>query len=141
MSEAAAPAAGARDGLAAVVVIAYALFLIAPVNGLTAIAGAILLHLKRDEARGTPWQSHVRNLLVVFWTGAILALLVGALVLPGIVTFVLALIATNGNPPPLMVGGFAAALPLLAFASLVFTIWYFYRVIAGLIRALDGRPF
>ena len=128
-------------GLQAIALIAYGLFLVAPVNGLTAVAGVILLYLKRSEARGTPWQSHFSNLITVFWVGAILAAAALALILPGVATLLFSLATTNGNPPPALVGGLAAGVPILGFACLVFTIWYLYRVIAGLVRAVEGQPF
>ena len=129
------------DGLRAAVIIAYALFLLAPINGLTAIAGIVLVYLKRPEARGTIWQSHLRNLLWVFWISALFFLAAAMLILPGLVTLLVALFQTNGNPPAALVGGLFAALPALAFASLLFGLWYLYRTIAGLVRAVDGQPY
>ncbi len=31
----------------------------------------MIAFVKRDEARGTIWESHYRNLLTVFWAGLI----------------------------------------------------------------------
>jgi uncharacterized membrane protein len=129
------------SGLRAAVLIGYGLFILALTNGLTAIAGIILAYLKRDEARGTPWQGHFRNLIVVFWVSAILFALAVAIILPGALTVLWSLFETNGNPPPALLGGLAVALPALWLAGLVFLIWYLYRIVGGFIRAIDGRPY
>ena len=135
--------AEARDeaNLRAVTLIGYGLFLLAPVNGVTAIAGVILAYLSRDEARGTIWESHLRNLIAVFWIAAIFVAVLLALVLPGLATLVWSLVQTNGNPPPALVGGLVAAVPLLWLAGLLFAVFYLYRTIGGLVRAIDGRPY
>jgi uncharacterized membrane protein len=130
-----------ENGLRSAVLIAYALFLLAPINGLTAIAGIVVVYLKREEARGTIWQSHLRNLLWVFWVSVLFFAAAAMLVLPGLATLLFALFETNGNPPAGLVGGLLAALPALALASLLFGVWYLYRTIAGLVRAVDGQPY
>ncbi|MEI9990856.1 MAG: hypothetical protein WDM86_12525 [Rhizomicrobium sp.] len=131
----------ARGELRVVVLIAYGLFLLALVNGVTAIAGVILAYLKRDEARGTIWEGHLRNLIWVFWIGVVVACAALALILPALSTLVFSLIATNGNPPPSLVGGLAALVPLLWLAGVIFVIWYLYRTIGGFVRALDGKAY
>lgn len=133
--------APARGDLRAIVLIAYGLFLLALANGVTAIAGVILLYVKRDEARGTPWEGHFRNLIRVFWAGVIVACVALAIVLPMASTLLFSLITTNGNPPPPLVGGLVAILPLLWLGAVGFLIWYLYRTIGGFIRALDGKPY
>lgn len=127
--------------LRSAVIIAYALFLLAPINGLTAIAGVVLVYLKRAEARGTIWQSHLRNLLWVFWLAVLMFAAAAMVVLPGLATLLIALFRTNGNPPAELIGGLLAALPALAIASLLFGVWYLYRTISGLVRAVDGQPY
>ncbi len=135
MSEA---AAGTRGDLRAFVLIAYALYLLALVNGVTLIAGVVLLYVKRDEARGTLWDGHFRNLIGVFWVCLIVAALVTAATLS---TVFYALVATNGNPPPPLVGGLFVALPLMGVAGVGLLVWYLYRTIGGFARALDGRAY
>ncbi|MEJ1967200.1 MAG: hypothetical protein WDN03_00975 [Rhizomicrobium sp.] len=132
-------AATARDaGLKATTIVAYGLFLLAPFNGLTAIAGVILVYVRRDEMRGTVWESHGRNLVRVFWIGALLAVLLLAALLQGAGGLLFELFRTDGDPSPALIGGLAVLVPVLALAALVFTIWYLYRVLRGLLRALDG---
>src|SRR3569833_905578 len=47
---------------------AYGLFLIAPASsGITALIGVILAHLRLNTARGGFYESHYRNLILVFW--------------------------------------------------------------------------
>ncbi|MEJ0040969.1 MAG: hypothetical protein WDM81_01490 [Rhizomicrobium sp.] len=131
----------ARGELRAVSLICYGLFLFALVNGITAIAGVVLAYIKRDEARGTIWESHLRNLIRVFWIGVALAFAALALVLPALSTLIYALIATDGHPPPPLVGGLVATVPILWLGGLAFLVWYLYRTIGGFARALDGKPY
>lgn len=126
-------AAGAFD-MRSLVIAGYVLFLLAWMNGITAIIGVVLAYVKRSEAAGTIWHSHFDNLILVFWV-----LVVG---------FVLGLFSW-----PLAFGLFLAQSPVfwpatlslpfvvgfLVFPVLVF--WSLYRMIRGLIRALEGRPY
>jgi uncharacterized membrane protein len=69
--------------------------------------------VKRDDARGTTWASHFDNLIVVFWV----SLLVGIV---GVLTMIF----------------------LIGFVFwFVLAIWYLYRAIRGLIRAVEHRPY
>jgi len=56
-----------QSGLRTTAMICYVLYLVAFINGLTAIIGVIIAYIKRPEAAGTVWESHFRNLIVVFW--------------------------------------------------------------------------
>jgi uncharacterized membrane protein len=123
------------------VLIAYGLFLLGLVNGLTTIAGVILLYVTRDAARGTLWDSHYRNLIVVFWAGIAVAALFALLILPALSVLFFSLVSTDGNPPASLIGSLAAGVPLMGLAGLLFLIWYLYRTISGLVRALDGLPY
>ena len=60
------------------------LFLIACVNGVTAIIGVIIAYVKRRDAVGTIWDSHFNNLILVFWV------MVGAAIL-GFLTWPIAI--------------------------------------------------
>ena len=127
-------------GLKATTLLAYGLFLLAPVNGITAIAGVIVAYIKRDEARGTLWEGHLRNLIRVFWISAVAAAVFLAALLQGVGGLLYSLFATNGDPPPGVVGGLLALMPVLFFAGVIFAVWYFYRVVRGLLHALDSKP-
>jgi len=131
----------ARNDLRVIVLLAYGLYLLALVNGVTAIAGVILAYIKRDEARGTMWEGHIRNLIFVFWTGVVVACAALALIVPAASTLIFSLIATNGHPPPPLIGGLVAVVPFVWLAALLFLAWYLYRTIAGFVRALDGKAY
>lgn len=131
-------AAYPREDLRTTVLIAYGLFLFALVNGITAIAGVILLYVKRDDARGTLWEGHFRNLIRVFWTVFAVIAAVTAFALPALGSLIYTLVVTNGNPPPAVFGGLIAVAPFFVLGSLGLMIWYLYRTIGGLVRAVDG---
>ncbi|HUO90279.1 MAG TPA: hypothetical protein VMU08_13985 [Rhizomicrobium sp.] len=133
--------APSEEGLKLSTLLAYGLFLLAPVNGITAIAGAIVAYIRRDEARGTIWEGHLRNLIRVFWVGAVVLAIFLLVALQGIGGLFYALFTNNGEPPPAYVGGLLALMPVLLFAGLIFAVWYFYRVVRGLLHALDSKPY
>jgi len=142
----AATAPDARDdmregGLRATVLIAYGLFLLALVNGFTAIAGVVLLYVKRGDARGTSWDGHFRNLITVFWVGVALAAVLIAVALPALASVFFALVNTNGHPPVEAFGGLLVLGPIAWLAGAVFFVWYLIRTISGFVRALEGRPY
>jgi len=126
-------AMGGASDLRSLVFVCYVLFLLAVVTGLTAIAGVTIAYVKRRDAAGTVWASHFNNLVLVFWvmlTGVIL----------GMLTWPIALGAAWANWPYFWP---SLTLPLV-FGLIVFpvlAIWYFYRVIRGLIRAGEERPY
>jgi len=128
-------------GIRAALLIAYGLFLAAPFNGVTAIAGVIVAYLRRDEARGTIWESHFRNLIRVFWISAAVLVVAIFAVLEAFGGLFFSLVTTNGNPPPQLVGELILLVPAFWLAGLVFAVWYLYRTLRGLIRALDGQPY
>jgi uncharacterized membrane protein len=123
------------SSLRSIVMLCYVLFLIACVNGVTAIIGVIIAYVKRHDAMGTIWESHFNNLVLVFWV------MVGATLL-----FFLSWPIAFGW---WFANGFVwlwaptAALPLL-FGFILFpvlAVWYLYRVIRGLIRAGEERAY
>jgi uncharacterized membrane protein len=136
----AAPAAR-DDGLRATVLIAYGLFLLALVNGVTAIAGVILLYVKRADARGTPWEGHFRNLITVFWVGLGLLGVVIAVTLPAVALVSLAAMHPNVEPSVHAVGGMFALTAVVFLACAIFFVWYLIRTIPGFVRALEDRPY
>lgn len=121
--------------------IAYALFVLALFNGATAIAGVVLVTIKRGEARGTVWESHTRNLIRVFWISVVAFVVLLAVLLQGFGGLFFSLYTTNGNPPPALVGALALMVPALVLAFILFTVWYLYRTLRGLVRALENEPY
>jgi|SRR5215470_15390273 len=78
----------------------------------TAIIGVVIAYIKRADLAGTPYASHMTSAIRTFWITLIV----------GIIGFVL-----------LFVGIGFLVLGLLA-------LWHLFRVIRGLIYAIDGRP-
>jgi uncharacterized membrane protein len=110
------------------------LFLLAAVNGLTAIIGLIIAYTKRNDAAGTIWQSHFKNLIFVFWV------MVGAAVL-GILTWPIALGALLAAWPVLWPPAMTLPFAFWFLGIPLLVIWYFYRGVRGLIRASEERPY
>lgn len=107
------PVAAHEDSARTVAIIVYLLYLAALINGITAIIGVILAYVKRDESRGTVYDSHFSNAIEVFWI-----FLVGMLVAVPLCFIVIGI--------PLVIGLY---------------IWVLYRTIKGIVRASDGRPY
>ena len=106
------PAAAGSDERAIVLVV-YGLYLFALLScGLAGIAGVIVAYIKRGEAIGTLWESHYDNQINVFWGWF-------ALMVAGIVTLPL----------------FGLGLIVIAVAF----VWFLYRTIKGLLRALESK--
>ncbi len=94
-------------------IIVYLLYLAALVNGLTAIVGVILAYVKRDDVRGTVYESHFANAIEIFWV-----YIVGMLIaVPLCFIFI--------------------GIPLVV----VLYIWVLFRTIKGLVRASDAQPY
>lgn len=96
------------------VIITYGLYLGAMFcGGVSGLAGVILAYVKRGDARGTIWESHFENAIHAFW-------------------------AWFG----MMVIGVLTAWFLIGFAIMGIAFVYFlYRTIKGLIRAIDSQPY
>ncbi|HEY4264981.1 MAG TPA: hypothetical protein VGM72_06660 [Micropepsaceae bacterium] len=127
-------AAGGASDLRSLAIVCYVLFLLASVNGLSAIVGVIIAYVKRRDAAGTLWQSHFANMILVFWVT------VGAAIL-GFLTWPIALgaffVAWPVFWPPVLTLPFAFG--FLFFPLLV--LWYLYRIVRGLIRASEERTY
>lgn len=90
--------------------IAYLLYAVGVVIGLTSIAGVILAHMKVGESEGVI-ESHYRWLIRTFWFA--------------LAGFVVAMLLTI-----LWIGW---------ILWLVVAVWYIYRVVKGWLRLNDGR--
>jgi uncharacterized membrane protein len=100
--------------------IAYILYLIGLVNGLTALVGVIMIHLKSGAVPEGSWlRSHYTWLARTFWTA----------LLAGVAGIVLVLISFGILLIPVKVIFF----PLL-------WLWYAWRVVKGGLRFMDRKP-
>lgn len=79
---------------------------------ITAIIGVVIAYMKREELAGTPFESHMTSAIRTFWIS----------LFGGIIGTIL-----------LVVG--IGIVILIALA-----VWQIFRVIRGMIRAVDGRP-
>ena len=114
MTETATQGVLPRSDMRIVAIIVYGLYLIGwPCLHMTSIAGLIVAYLKRDEARGTVWESHFDNQIQTFWIT--LALLV------------------VGIPLCFVIVGIPIVLGTI--------VWSLYRSIRGLLRAIDEQPY
>ena len=116
------------------VIICYALFILVFTNGLTSIVGVVLAYVKRDDARGTIWESHFNNLIGVFWTGVVFFVLFLALAAVGLFGVWHSAETDHFSAPVLI-------LPVLWLAGVGYLIWYLYRTIRGLLLALDNKAY
>jgi uncharacterized membrane protein len=92
--------------------IVWGLYIAAFFTGITAIIGVIIAYVKRGELAGTPYESHMTSAIRTFWIS-----LIGYII--------------------------SAVLMLVLIGFLTMTIvgiWHLFRVIRGMIKALDNRP-
>ncbi len=93
--------------------IVWALFLASILSfTATAIIGLIVAYVKRPDLAGTPFESHMTSAIRTFWITLVVAVIGCVLIVVGIGFIILGLLA----------------------------LWQLFRVIRGLIRALDGQP-
>jgi len=106
-------ATSAPDSTRTIAILVYALYLAAFVNGITAIIGVVLAYVKRNEAHGTVYESHFTNAIETFWISLGLCV-IGALTI--------------------WIG-----IGILAFVGAF--VFYIYRSIKGIVRAIDARAY
>ncbi len=92
--------------------IVYILHGLAVFNGLTALIGVIISHLKVNETTSAFARSHHRWLIRTFWWGLLWAVIATVLMIVGI--------------------GF--------LIYLVVIVWWIYRVVRGVINFTERRP-
>lgn len=117
MTETSNPPPGSREeGLRKVALLDYLLHIVGLVfsAGLLSVVALIINYVKREDANGTIYRSHMDWMIRSFWWTLLWAVL----------AFV---------PAVLSVG-------LLSFLLLVPAVWFLYRMIKGLLRLIDGRP-
>jgi|SRR5512135_1458548 uncharacterized membrane protein len=140
MSETHAEARLSSD-LRTILLVVYGLFLLAMFNGFTAVAGVILAYIKRDEARGTLWEGHFHNVIQVFWITLAITVVAIMLLVEAAGGFAITMFATNGNPPPFVIGWLIALIPVFWLGAVLFFLWYLYRTVRGLVLTIDSKPY
>jgi len=114
MPQGSVPASSAESDTRILAIIVYGLYLVGwPCLHISTIAGLVLAYIKRDDSRGTIWESHFNNQIEVFW----ISLAVGVIAIPLCLVFI---------GIPILFGLF---------------VWFLYRTIKGLVRAIEGRPY
>lgn len=99
-------------GLKNVTMVVYALQALSFLWGITAVIGLIVNYVKRDDARGTVYESHFDWQIRTFWWGLLWAVV-----------------------------GLILALVLVGFLVLfVAWIWMIYRVVKGWLKLTEGKP-
>ena len=115
-------------------IICYALFIAVFTNGLTSIVGVVLAYVKRDEVKGTIWESHFNNLIHVFWTGVAFTVLFFALAAFGIFGIWHTAETDQFSAPMLF-------LPALWLLGVAYIVWYLYRTVRGILLAVENKPY
>jgi uncharacterized membrane protein len=136
------PDEGRRSSLRTTVMICYVLYLVAFLNGLTAIIGVIIAYIKRADAAGTVWKSHFDSLILVFWV-LFATLAIGLITFPLSLYSLAAVFQNDFDFAFIWQAWSAVALPLLVwmFVIPVLLVWFLYRMIRGLISASENRPY
>ena len=128
-----------RSRLIAIVV--WGLYLAAVINGITALAGVVLAYVSRGEARGTVYESHFSHAIETFWI-SLLGLVI--LIVIAIVVFASGFsnlhdISTSSHVD--FNASHLLLLPVLGLGGLALFVWYLYRSVTGLVRAIDAKPY
>ena len=100
-------------GLKTVTMVVYGLQALSFSFGMTALIGVIINYVKRDDARGTLYESHFDWQIRTFWWGLVWAL-VGAI-----------LVIALGVGLLVLFGAW---------------IWTVYRVVKGFLKLTEGKP-
>jgi uncharacterized membrane protein len=107
-------AAQDTDSSRTMAIVVYGLFLSTWVGfAIGPLIGLILAYVKRGESRGSIYESHYSNAIEVFWVSLVMMIL-------GILTLWI------GVGVLICIGLF---------------VWYLFRIVKGLVRAIDARPY
>ncbi|MCL2298174.1 MAG: hypothetical protein FWC38_03895 [Proteobacteria bacterium] len=104
--------------------IIYALYALAPLIPLTVIVAIVMNYVKKDDMKGTLYESHFRWQINTFWFALLWSLLSILLALPLIVLFLLGMVFLYW--------------PAFFFLIVVF-IWYVYRIVKGWLRLTEKK--
>lgn len=120
MSEIKVVDATSEEGLRRITLFDYGLHIASPIVSvmLLTIIALIINYVKRDDARGTVWESHMNWMISTCWW-----------TLFWIIVTLLPIVILS-----------VVSMGLLSFLFVIPVLWYLYRMIKGLLRALDERP-
>jgi uncharacterized membrane protein len=102
-----------RNTLRTHTIICYVLMLLSFVTGISGLIGLIWAYVKRGDAHKTRYYDHFSNVINVFWVSLLLGL----------------------------VGLFTTIFVVGYFIILGNVVWVLYRMIKGLIRTMDRKPY
>jgi uncharacterized membrane protein len=121
--------------------ILYVLYALGLFTLITAIVAIIINYVKKEDMRGTLYESHFRWQIRTFWFSLLilfLLLLLNVLLLFGLVGVTVSVL--TGSAVFAALTGLGAVLALELVAVLVFVIWYIYRIIKGGLRLTGNKP-
>ena len=145
-----------------VAALVYGLFLFSLVtHGFSALVGVVIAYVKRGDARGTVYESHYSNAITVFWVSVFVWFLIVTAAIAGAAGFLASLgpdvwhwhahdwtahvhqwqAQVQDHVVPREWWPMVAFLPLIPLLLLIYVVWYLYRVVRGLIHALESRPY
>ena len=109
-----------RDKLRRIALFDYGMHIAGPIlsMGFLSVIALIINYIKRDDARGTIYESHMNWMIRTFW-------------------WTLFWMIVTAVPAALLT---VVSFGLLSWLFLVPVIWYLYRMIKGVLRLNDGRP-
>lgn len=103
---------GSTASMKNLVIIVHGLYAASLITGFTSIVGLIIAYMKRPEAAGTIYESHLTYAIRTFWIGLI----------AGGISFVLMFV---------LIG-----IPMLVAVG----IWFIVRIVRALLAVLDDKP-
>ena len=123
------------------VLVVYGLYLLGLfTGGFSTLVGVILAHIRLEPARGSLYESHYRNMILVFWVWLGVVVIAGSFAFAGIAGLALSLISSwPWFSLSLIPAGFAVWLLLMGIAFAA--IWYYWRLLKGLVLVLDDKPY
>lgn len=111
------PALSAREeSLRKITLFDYALHIASPIISMMSLTlvALIINYVKRDDAQGTVYASHMDWMISTCWWTLLWLVVTGAITL--------------------------LSFTLLGFTMIIPVLWYLYRMIKGLLRAMDAQP-
>ena len=111
---------GDEDALRKVTLVDYLLHIAGLLfsMGLLSVVALIINYVKRPDARGTIYESHMTWMIATFWWTLFWV----------VVSFVPSLVLS------------VVSFGLLSFLFVIPGLWFLYRMIKGVLRLIDGRP-